>query len=90
MLHFPPFYQVLLCDKSVTIALCVHPGAKRTLVRGAKADGAIKMDIAVPAAAGEANAAVVALVAENLGVPPSSVMILCGHHSRRKTLRITL
>ena len=67
----------------VRIALKVVPGASRDRVVGVLSD-ALKVAVSKPPEAGAANAAVVALLAETLGVPGASVRIVRGHANPRK------
>ena len=70
-----------------TVAVRVHPGAKRNAIGGMHA-GALKVSITAPATDGRANEALIAFVAERLGVPRARVSLLAGAASRSKTLRI--
>jgi uncharacterized protein YggU (UPF0235/DUF167 family) len=54
------------------------------------ADGVLKVYVCAAPVDGEANAAVVALVAKSLGVAKSSVAIVRGESSRDKLLRVDL
>ena len=56
---------------------------------GSRAD-VLHLRVTAPPEEGKANAAVVALVAKSLRVPPSSVSIVKGFASRDKVLRINL
>ena len=56
---------------------------------GSRAD-VLHLRVTAPPEEGKANAAVVALVAKSLRVPPSSVSIIKGLTSRDKVLRINL
>ena len=70
-----------------TLAVRVHPGAKRNAIGGMHA-GALKVSITAPAADGRANHALIAFVAKQLGVPRARVSLLAGATSRSKTVRI--
>jgi hypothetical protein len=70
-----------------TLAVRVHPGAKRDAIVGMHAD-ALKVSITAPAADGRANDALIAFLAERLDVPRARVSLLAGATSRTKTLRI--
>jgi uncharacterized protein len=72
---------------AVTIDILVQPRASRAKI-GPMHDGRIKIAVTSPPVDGEANAAVIELFAKRLGVPRSSVEIVAGASSRRKTLRI--
>ena len=52
-------------------------------------DGRLKVSVTSPPVDGEANAAVVELLAKALGVARSAVAVIAGASSRRKTMRVT-
>lgn len=66
----------------------VHPGARRTGVRGWRPDGALGLEVAVPPEGGLANQAVTRLVAEALGVRPRQVAVVRGQRSRAKWIEV--
>lgn len=70
-----------------TLSVRVHPGAKRDAVTGTH-DGALKISLTAPPADGRANEALIAFLAERLGMPRSSITLLQGATSRSKTLRL--
>lgn len=70
-----------------TLAVRVHPGAKRNGIAGIH-DGALKVSLQAPPSDGRANDALIALLAERLGIPRARVSLLGGAMSRSKTLRI--
>ena len=72
---------------AVTIDILVQPRASRAKI-GPMHDGRLKIAVTAPPVDGEANAAVVELVAKQLGIARGSVEIVAGASSRRKTLRI--
>jgi hypothetical protein len=72
---------------AVTIDILVQPRASRAKI-GPMHDGRIKIAVTAPPVDGEANAAVIELLAKRLGVPRSSVEVIAGASSRRKTIRI--
>jgi uncharacterized protein (TIGR00251 family) len=72
---------------AVTIEILVQPRSSRAKI-GPMHDGRIKISVTAPPVDGEANAAVIELVAKRLGVARSSVAIVAGTSSRRKTLEI--
>jgi len=69
------------------IAVHVQPGAKRTAVAGAHGER-LKIRISAPPVEGRANAAVVAFIAEQLGVPRSQVTVARGQTSRDKLIAV--
>ena len=70
-----------------TISIKVVPGAKKNRVVGKYGD-AIKVQVSAPPEAGKANQAVIALLAETLGVRPQQISITRGHTQPRKTVQI--
>lgn len=65
----------------------VVPRAPRSGVAGQR-DGALLVRLAAPPVDGEANAALVALVAGLLDLPRRAVTIAAGERSRRKRLKV--
>lgn len=72
---------------SVTIDVLVQPRASRAKI-GPRHDGRIKIAVTAPPVEGEANAAVIELLAKSLHVAKSAVEVIAGASSRRKTIRI--
>jgi len=72
---------------AVTIDILVQPRASRAKI-GPMHDDRLKVAVTAPPVDGEANAAVIELFAKRLGVPRSSVEIVAGASSRRKTIKI--
>jgi len=75
-------------DRQTTLTLHIQPGAKKTEVAGEHGD-ALKIRLAAPPVDGKANAALIAFVADCLGVAKSSVSLKSGQTSRRKVLEVT-
>lgn len=75
-------------DEAVVLRVHAQPGAGRTQLVGRHGD-ALKVRVAAPPDQGRANTAIVALLAEQLGVPPAAVTLLSGATSRAKRVRIT-
>lgn len=71
------------------LRLRVKPGARRNSIVGSHG-GALKIAVAAAPERGRANRAVLELLAEELGLPPSSLEILSGEASHDKTVRIPL
>jgi uncharacterized protein len=72
---------------AVSIDILVQPRASRARI-GPEHDGRIKIAVTAPPVDGEANAAVIELVAKALGIARSSVAIVAGATGKRKTLEI--
>lgn len=68
----------------------VAPGAKRSAWAGRMPDGRRKVRIAAPAIEGRANEALVAFVADSLGVPRRAVRLVAGAGGRDKRLEVDL
>jgi uncharacterized protein (TIGR00251 family) len=71
-----------------TLAVRVHPGARKNGVTGVHAD-AIKIALTTPPVDGKANEALIAFLAETLRLPRARIAIVSGMMSRSKTVRIT-
>jgi uncharacterized protein (TIGR00251 family) len=71
-----------------TVSVRVHPGARRNAVSGVY-DGAVKISLTTPPVDGRANEALIAFVAELLGLPKGRVSLVAGVASRTKVLRVT-
>jgi hypothetical protein len=72
---------------AIEIDVLVVPRASRSRVAGLQ-DGRLRLQLAAAPVEGEANAALVELVADLLGVRRSAVRLVCGATGRRKRLRI--
>ena len=72
---------------SITIDVLVQPRASRAKI-GPRHDGRIKIAVTAPPVDGEANTAVIELLAKSLGVAKSAIEVVAGASSRRKTIRI--
>lgn len=83
-----PHAAIVADGDGVLLSVHVQPGAKRPGLAGWHGD-AVKVRVSAPPVDGRANDAVVALVAEVLGVPAGAVTVVAGHTSRRKRLRIS-
>ena len=76
-----------MASAAITLDILVQPRASRAKI-GPMHDGRLKIAVTAPPVDGEANAAVIALVAQRLGVARGDVEVIAGASSRRKTLRI--
>jgi uncharacterized protein (TIGR00251 family) len=74
-------------DGGVTFDVLVQPRASRAKL-GPLHDGRLKVAVTSPPVDGEANAAVVELIAKTLRVPKGAVEVVAGATSRRKTVHV--
>ena len=72
---------------AVTFDVLVQPRASRAKI-GPVHDGRLKIAVTSPPVDGEANAAVIELVAKTLGVAKGAVTVVAGASSRRKTIQV--
>lgn len=72
----------------VVIDVRVIPRAKRTELRGER-DGAVVVRLAAPPVEGAANGALVAFLAERLGLPRRNISIVSGERSPNKRIAIS-
>lgn len=72
---------------AVVLELVVQPRASRTRAVG-EHGGRLKLQLAAPPVDGEANLALVAFLADALGVRKADVAIVRGETGRRKTVRV--
>ncbi|MGE5235536.1 MAG: DUF167 domain-containing protein [Acidobacteriota bacterium] len=70
------------------IVVRVHPGARRERI-AALAENAVKLEVTAAPERGAANAAVVRLLAESLGVRTAQVTVATGQSSRTKSVIVT-
>lgn len=72
----------------VELLVLIQPRASRTKVLG-EHDGRLKIALAAPPVEGEANAALIAFLADVLDVKKAQVMLLDGQTGRRKRVQLT-
>ena len=71
-----------------TLAVRLHPGARKNSVTGVHAD-ALKIALTAPPVDGKANEALIEFLAASLHLPRARIAIVAGATSRTKTIRIT-
>jgi uncharacterized protein (TIGR00251 family) len=71
----------------IVLSLHIQPGAKRTEVAGEHGE-ALKVRLGAPPVDGKANEALIAFLAERLGIPKSRVVLEAGQTSRSKRVRV--
>lgn len=75
-------------SRPLRLAVVLVPNARKSEVVG-EFDGAIKIRLQAQPMEGQANEALVRLLATMLGLPRSAIRITHGHSSRRKLLEIS-
>lgn len=79
-------------DDGISLDLRVTPGARQAGIRGVQdvGDGREALAVAVRAKAlgGKANKAVIALIAEALGIAPARISLMTGSSARLKSLHL--
>ena len=73
--------------ESCTIKVRVQPKSSRNQVDGFQ-DGALRVRVTAAPTEGQANAAVIALLAKTLGVSKSRLEIIRGYNSRDKVVSV--
>jgi uncharacterized protein (TIGR00251 family) len=74
--------------KDTIVKIYLQPKASKNEIVGSYRDG-IKVKVTAPPVEGKANDALIRFLAKELGIFPSSIEIVKGHHSREKTLKIS-
>lgn len=75
-------------DEGCLLQVKVVPRASRNAVLGWQADGKLAVRVTSPPEGGRANEALLRLLAEVLGLPRRSVVLVSGGASRRKTVLV--
>ena len=71
-----------------TVSVRVQPGAKKDAVVGVHG-GAVKIALNAPPVDGKANEALIAFIAEKVGLPRARVSLVSGMTNRSKVVRVT-
>jgi len=74
--------------EDIILKIYLQPKSSKNEIIGPYRDG-IKIKLTAPPVEGKANEALVRFLARELGISPSCIEIIKGHHSREKTLRIS-
>lgn len=72
---------------AVTFAVKVVPRASKNQIVGMEGD-ALKIRLNAPPVEGRANEALIAFLAEKLGLPRANIEIIVGETARRKIVRV--
>lgn len=70
------------------LTIKVTPRARANKLAGVMDDGTLKVQVTAPPEAGQANAALVALLAKTFGLPAEQVEIIAGHGAERKLVSL--
>ena len=86
----PPQQPFLRIDKSGAVLVDIHvvPNASRTQADGLH-DNALRVRLKAPPVDGKANQALVAWLAQTLGIPRAQITLVRGQTARRKQLCIS-
>jgi hypothetical protein len=76
-----------ISDKKATIEIHLHPGAKRDEIVGFR-EGVLYAKVTALPQRGQANRALLELMAQTLGIPKSAVDIIRGQSSRSKVIAV--
>ncbi len=76
-----------MAQGKATVEVRLRPAAKKSEIEGFR-DGVLRARVKEPPREGRANEALVALVAEALGVPKRDIVIIRGFLSRDKVLSV--
>ncbi len=74
--------------QGAAITVKVQPRARKTEVAGLMADGMIKIKVAAPPVGEAANKALVAFLAQTLGLPANQIDIIAGETSEHKLISL--
>ena len=77
-----------MADSGLILNVRVIPRAARSQIAGRR-DDALLIRLNAPPVDGAANAALIELFAQALGIPKRNIEIVSGHRSRTKRVRIT-
>ena len=75
-------------SRGTTIRVRVQPKASANQILGFRED-VLRLRVTAPPEDGKANAAVVRLLAQTLGISRSDLEVVRGHSSRNKFIRVT-
>ena len=75
-------------EKNTSFWFQIQPRSSRTEIVGFYGD-AIKIRLNAPPVDGKANRELVRFLSETIGIPKSSIRIVCGQSGRRKLLEMT-
>src|SRR3972149_924866 len=76
-----------MAEKRATLRIHLHPGARRNELVSIR-DGVLRVRVTAPPLKGQANGALLALMAELLAIPKNNIAITRGYASRHKVIAI--
>ena len=71
------------CPEGTWVPVRAHPGGRRNAICGTHG-GQLKVTVVATPEGGKANRAIVRLMAQQLGIPPSAIQLRSGATSRNK------
>jgi len=74
--------------KDTLIKVYLQPKSSKNEVVGPYRDG-IKVKVTAPPVEGKANGSLIRFLAKELGISPSSIKMIKGHHAREKLVKIS-
>ena len=77
----------LLRMKEIILKVYLQPKSSKNEIVSPYRDG-IKVKVTAPPVEGKANEALIRFLAKKIGISPSCIEILKGHHCREKIIRI--
>ncbi|MEW5766438.1 MAG: DUF167 domain-containing protein [bacterium] len=80
-------FETTPCKGGIRFKIKVIPRSSVNRIVGPE-EGMLRVKVTPPPSEGEANEAVIKLLAKSLGISKSSIMIVSGHHSRIKEIQI--
>ncbi len=87
---FEDLKKKLQDDKSLSLKIKVHAGAKQTRIKSMLSDGTLKVDIATIAEEGKANQALIALLASEFNISKNNIIIIMGNFSHDKVIKLSV
>ena len=81
-------FKLQSAQSGAAIAVKVTPRARQDRIAGIMEDGTLKISLKAKPVEGAANAALVAFLADKLGLPKSQIDIVAGHTGAKKLISI--
>src|SRR5262249_35768672 len=84
----PRMVKLTANQETITFAVRVQPRASQSGIAG-ELDGALKVRLAAPPVDGEANEALLRLIAKLFAIPRAQVRLVSGQTSKNKLIRVS-